>query len=551
MGFSPYSQTVTPAAYVAPIDPSLLLQGATYTQALQEKNLKEIEDVPAMFASIPAYGPDKQAIREIQDNFQKDVQNVSYGDLKSPQTMSQIRGLIKSYASNPDLLAIAQRGHTYDQMRAEKAEFEKKGKAYVNPGLDSLGEYFSGKDYVKDLNFSNKPIVPPDIGKLMKEAKEVTGVSERQVYDPTTKSYQTIKYTDPAKLQENIKAIALQDPNYEALAKYNFDKKYKDVDWDQHGNDILNGDLQTMQQAYNAAQQRYTAETNPVTKAELAQKIQKYQADIKRTTELRDNPFYSHTLKDHYFHNQLDDQFRQMAEAQDNVQQGAWKMDEYQKDILNHSFELQKLNAEHEYKQQEQLYKTMLDQGYVKNPNYDASKPTSDTNTEFIESKNVKGKSTVDKLKEGVTKKIYLEAIKQGKKVVDANGNLLPVENLEGVSINGTDAKTMNQILTSLKKYTLGDVNDASKGVAENIIMQNYKDLGLDNKPNARDIQIVGDGKDKKIKIKDKEFTPDEIVNKLFTKNEEPDYSNLSASDINNSLNVGESLATPTKGTVR
>lgn len=364
MPFSPDSQVISPASYVQDINPDILMKGAVYTQQNQEKNLQQIQDSYDQILNIPSFGKDREVLQQKAADLQDQVSQLSYSDLKNPQATSQLRNLIKQTVNDPDIQQIASRGYSYNQMLQEKKDYEKQGKQYLNPGLDALQSYYGGKDYIRNVNFQNDGFTPPDVAKMLKEAKDLVGQKKRRVQD-SNGEYHIEKYTDPDDLKKAIETIRSSNPLYQKADEYNFNKANANVDWTQQGADILSSDAQNITRTIDLATKRMQLETNPARQKELQDQINGYLSDLDKTKKLADNPFYGQALRDQHLKNSIDHQNSQIAEALDNAQTGDIKQDGYIKDQQNHAYEINKLSQEYELKEHEDLYKEQLDEGTV------------------------------------------------------------------------------------------------------------------------------------------------------------------------------------------
>ena len=335
-GIGPYSQQTNYAPWVDPINTNILMAGAQYQEQTQEKNLQQIQDSYDQILNIPAYGKDREVLQQKAADLQDQVSQLSYSDLKNPQTTSQLRNLIKQTVNDPDIQNIAYRGYSYQQMLQEKKDYEKQGKQYLNSGLDALQSYYGGKDYIRNVNFNNDGFTPPDVAKMLKEAKDLVGQKERTVQLPNGE-YQTEKYTDPDDLKKAIDQIRSSNPLYQKTDEYNFNKANANVDWTQQGADILSSDAQNITRTIDLATKRMQLETNPARKAELQDQINGYLSDLYKTKKLADNPFYGQALRDQHLKNSIDHQNSQIAEALDNAQTGDIKMDKYHEEMLDHA----------------------------------------------------------------------------------------------------------------------------------------------------------------------------------------------------------------------
>jgi hypothetical protein len=328
MGFGPYSQIVTPAAYVPEIDPNILLKGAETTQAYQERAFKELSDSENALFGINANGPDKQALSQIRENFNNDMKNLTYGDLSSPQTMSKVRGLIKQYSSNPDLIGISQRTHTFQNMEEERKTALKEGKPYFNTGYNEAIKYFSGSDYLKDKTFSNNGFIGINMAKERADSlKDVPKISKWVTVGGYKKE---IKSYDPEALDEALNAF-YSDPRIERQMKYEFDEKYNNYDWETEGVSRLDAYKSNAQNIVDKAYQLMkTAPPNSEEYQNAKLAYERYQNEVSNYDKMISDPkSYAQSMKNITFYNELSERKKLDALNSQFSSEEQIKVDEY------------------------------------------------------------------------------------------------------------------------------------------------------------------------------------------------------------------------------
>lgn len=215
MGFGPYSQIVKPAEWVDPLNLDLYAKGTMYKQQLAEKNLQSIVAAHDSLFSIPAFGPDKRKLAELDEQFRQQVAGMDISNLGSLEAMSQIRGLIGQYSTNSDILTIAERGYNWKKMEKEKEAAEKKNKPYMNLGMFQLGKYFQGDEYIQNLKYGNDGYTYD--ATEMYEAVDKLVTPDKKIITLPNGEYYIEETYDPNKLK---KAFEVVSANYPAFGKY-------------------------------------------------------------------------------------------------------------------------------------------------------------------------------------------------------------------------------------------------------------------------------------------------------------------------------------------
>ena len=105
----PYSRVVEPNKFIEPISPELYMKGVLYRENLAENNLKSIVDTRNSLFNIPAEGPDKRKLSELDSELKQRISSMNLSNLSDLNTVSQIKGLLGEYTSNQDVLNIHKR----------------------------------------------------------------------------------------------------------------------------------------------------------------------------------------------------------------------------------------------------------------------------------------------------------------------------------------------------------------------------------------------------------------------------------------------------------
>jgi hypothetical protein len=326
MAFGPYTQPVTPAKWVDPLDLNMYAKGMMYKQEMAEKNLKSITDTYNSIMSIPAYGPDKQKLAEIDQQFRQQVGSLNISNLGDMGTMSQIKGVLGQYTTNADVLAIAQRGSIYESMLKEKNEADKKNKIYVNRGMNKLNKYFNGDEYIQNLKFGNDGYVAPDAGEIMESVKNFVTPDVKLVSDGRG-NYQQVKYYDPEKLKKGFDMVTSSNPNWQKYHRDQVDEMFEDKDIDQYGKQYYQGIVQNYEDLKNKAALAMSTTTDKKKAADYQKIIAEYDAEIGNINKKLQNPYFGTSFKQDYIQKTMNQDINNMISAINFVDQGDLKMD--------------------------------------------------------------------------------------------------------------------------------------------------------------------------------------------------------------------------------
>jgi hypothetical protein len=358
--YDPYKEVVQPAKYVAPMDLNLLLKGTQYKQEQSEKNFNEIQGQVNNLLSIPAYGKDKEILNQKLQELQQVMGGLDVTNLETPQAKQQINSLINQFSQDKDVQAVAQRGHSYENMLGEKQEAEKKGNRYINYGLDDLNEYYSGDNYIRDYKFSNNGYLGADVGKIMENIKKTMTPTKTTKTLPNGEVITEEKY-DTDVLLENTK-LQLQNSNWEREIKDRTQRKYKNENIDdyalQHASELESIASQNLSNAYfiygdpsSTKEQREKAVAD----------IYKSQKDLATANSIKNNPYHGQAFLLGEIDNEKNKSINQVAEALNYHQESLPKLGEAYKMAEEHKHDFAIQAQESANRMKEELYKTQND----------------------------------------------------------------------------------------------------------------------------------------------------------------------------------------------
>jgi len=301
--YNPYNEVVQPAKYVAPMDLNLLLKGTQYKQEQSEKNFNEIQGQVNNLLSIPAYGKDKEILNQKLQELQQVMGGLDVTNLETPQAKQQINSLINQFSQDKDVQAIAQRGNSYQNMMAEKQDFDKKGKVYMNQGLRKLNKYYSGDDYIRDVKFSNDGYEAPNVVEAMKKIKELETPEEKQIPDGNG-GYTIVKSYNPERLKKTTEQVLSGMPNWEKFNREQLAQKYEGIDIDKYAIEHYTPLQQLSQQNYDAALFGYSnSRPGSEDQKKYALAATKAKQDLDQATSILNNPYHGQAFLETEYQN--------------------------------------------------------------------------------------------------------------------------------------------------------------------------------------------------------------------------------------------------------
>jgi len=325
--FGPYTQPVKSAEWVDPLDLNMYAKGTMYKQEMAEKNLKSIVDTHSALMSLPAYGPDKQKLAEIDQQFRQQIGSMNISNLGDMSTMSQVKGVLGQYTTNADVLAIAQRGSIYKSMLEEKESADKKNKIYLNEGMDELNDYFQGEDYIQNLKFGNDGFTYEGAGDIIEQAKK-TLTPDKKYVSLGGGEYRIVESYDPEKLKTAVSTIANSNPNWIKYHKYTNNRSFKDKNADDYAKQTYSGLITENESIIAKATQLKSTTKNPKSIAYYDLKIKEANEEIANTNKKLQNPYLGINFKNEMLQASINDDIANISEAMQFHAEGETKMSE-------------------------------------------------------------------------------------------------------------------------------------------------------------------------------------------------------------------------------
>lgn len=489
-GFSQYSQIVKPAEFVEPVSLDLLAKGTVYKEQMLEQNLEGINNLISYMDNIPSLqGIDTEKKNEILNNVKQQASQLSYSDLANPAVANQLKGYINSVVNDPDMKGIMERGLTAEKIIKEQQEAFNKNETYWNQGLDDLQKYQSQGKYIKDFKIRDNGGITPDMGSLIKKTKDILGKPPIVwVTDANGNTHSVEKY-DEDKFMEVLQQVA--GPQYAAYAKYNFDKKYENVDPTEDYKEAQKPTIAILTQAKIAAQAvLVNKNATAADKQEAQDAINAVDKSLAHITSLSNDPSLRSVLLDDLFNMEYNEGFSKAASIANAISIGKLEMTDATRLAKEFNYKVAEINA--------QGAKELT--VYKEKKKYDAE------NTALA----VSGL-------DDISKKIYTRAISKGINIFNADGSLISIESIQNNPVYapqdkkliGTNSIKATEIVEALKDGTGGDL-------ALYYIRLNSGLWGSEIKP-SEDTNISYDPKTKKYRWKNsngesKALTPEEII---------------------------------------
>jgi hypothetical protein len=349
--FGPYTQPVKPAEWVDPLDLNMYAKGMMYKQEMAEKNLKSIVDTHNTLMSLPAYGPDKQKLAEIDQQFRQQLGSMNISNLGDMSTMSQVKGVLGQYTTNADVLAIAQRGSIYKSMLEEKEAADKKNKIYVNRGMSKLNKYFNGEEYIQNLKFGNDGYTAPDAAEIMEGVKKFITPDVKLVSDGRG-NYQQMKYYDPEKVKNAFNMVTESNPNWQKYHRDQVDEMLEDKNVTEYGQQYYNNFIEKYQTVYDQALMLRDKTTDKRKAAEYQKVMDQYSSEIANVQKKIQNPYFETAFRSELVNKSIQDDISNMSDAIEFTEMGDYKMDDATKMSRQYGYDTLKM-------QQKEFYELM------------------------------------------------------------------------------------------------------------------------------------------------------------------------------------------------
>lgn len=313
MIFTPYTRPVKPAEFVGTIDLDVYAKGLLNKQQMYEQNLKSITDDFNKLFNRNAYGPDKERLIALENQFREEVGNINLTDLTDMTTASKIKNLIRTYGSDPQIQAIAKRTAIYEAELEKQQKAMEKGQSYVSPALETLTDYYNQENFYEkpeNLNLSTGWITPP-IKEWMKEAREAV---KKQVLDTSTGIVKEV--IDPIEARNYFMQLASSDPRFQKQLAYGFEKQTKGVDWFTEGQNYISEKIEEERAKLNQAKLYGDKEAEL-----LAIK------EISRLEKMSDPNLVGEELKNQYFNSWIQNEMDKVGYSMNMVSFKDYKRD--------------------------------------------------------------------------------------------------------------------------------------------------------------------------------------------------------------------------------
>lgn len=458
----PYSRVVEPNKFIEPISPELYMKGVLYRENLAENNLKSIVDTRNSLFNIPAEGPDKRKLSELDSELKQRISSMNLSNLSDLNTVSQIKGLLGEYTSNQDVLNIHKRVAMAEKEKKAIEDATRAGKVYNSDFLKKYNSYVSQNDFISNIPDLKYEIgyIAEDIGKIWKDAIQMTEPIETTVYDPATKQWIKTKEVSADRIRKNFDVLFSSNPNAQRTVRSSFDEKYEGFDWETEGLKKIDTDIFKMQQEIQYGKSM-GLDTSPYEKKLLALEKMKSKPGL-----------LAEGVKENYFKMELDDNLDAVSQINDYFSKGLPELSDLQK--INIQTEraqaLEKQKIANEYRKQEILSGIPMS-AYTENGvlNLEGWLAAS---TKAIDDRKIRIASEIEEKKqEG---RIALKELK-----IKAKSG----ENVKGVKIKEYEGESINSMTDALDKPAISKVMTIAEIIRNNpsIVGENSsEDIKLD-----------------------------------------------------------------------
>lgn len=319
MGFSSYSQVVTPAKWVNPLDLNMVYKDISHKDDIAKQNLDELQQISTQLSSIPAFGADSEYLSKKLQKLKSDMSGLNLTNLGDYNTISQIKGLIGGFKNDEEVLNISQRGNFYSQELQKKTDYEEKGKTYVSPGLDEAEKYYNSGQYIPTKRFNKTGWVSPEVQKLETEYLKNVPKVKKQI--KVGNFFQEIESYDLDNLQASLKDLYSRDDVKKDM-EYNIGKSLEN-----NGADFSTIGYQKVLESLTQAQQLLQTDPNNVSAKEY---IQYYGDLLQNPTQLKE------IGKNKMIQEEVDKKINEKIKASQFESEGELKANEFSKIAIQH-----------------------------------------------------------------------------------------------------------------------------------------------------------------------------------------------------------------------
>lgn len=325
--FNSYTRPTALGDTFKPIDDNIQLLGAQTMYNRAEQNAQKIGGQFSNLFGVTTYGKDAEVLSQIEDEARKQIQEISKGNLENPETVSRVNSLISQYKNHPDVQAVTQRASAFQNEAKRKQEAEAKRQTYVSPLLREAEKYYSSGEYLTDKRFNNAGWVSPDTTKAMQEAVKM---STKKTYNPKTGYVENV--AKPEEVSAAFYEIMKNNPNYQKDLEYGFQEETDGVNWDDSGQQFVQGKVEKLQQQYNEALNDGNQEA-----ASLAQH------ELNRLKNLADPSLIGEELKKQAFQNHINTQLERVGYANDVLDFEKIERDPIDMKLLEHKLRMSEI----------------------------------------------------------------------------------------------------------------------------------------------------------------------------------------------------------------
>lgn len=341
MGFSSYSQVVTPAKWVNPLDLNMVYKDISHKDDIAKQNLDELQQISTQLSSIPAFGVDSEYLSKKLQKLKSDMSGLNLTNLGDYNTVAQIKGLVNDFTNNPEIKPLVERSYFKQQEEKKMADAAKEGKSYYSRGYKNLMDYYNkGEYYTDNSKLGLTPgYITPEIQKTLQDLKKNNTKEVMEVgRDGRNRTYNKV---DGEAAAREWGQLINTDPQLNKYFSDVFEDEHKDINWEQKGKEFL----------LNAAtQSQQLAQLDPINKEKHLQKYERYM-------RAANSPLLPDQFKDIAFQQYVQDKADDFGNSIDALDL---------KDIEADAFKLKAVD--HINRLNEDIFKLKLKTGLSQNP---------------------------------------------------------------------------------------------------------------------------------------------------------------------------------------
>ena len=322
--YTHYSTPINTTPVYEPLSLEAIMQGNKAVYDRGEKNVQKIQGLIDSAYSLPSLqGKDTEVKNQIIQSYMDNVSQLAKGNLTDPKTAAQIESYISRVTRDPQIAGIVGRATFAASENKKREEAAAKNIEYLCPTCEEAQEYIQQGVFIADKKFNKTGFNNPEINKQVAEAlKDVPKIKDHKIINGRLVEYE--RYDDS--YAERIREVYAK-PNTQMYMDYQFNKKYKDYDFDTEGVEDLHSKLETARSLQQTATQALRLNPKDVS---AVNNLQEATTFLDRYESLIDDP---NSLGDRYRERkrqyETQDQINRKITMEQFVSESSIKADEF------------------------------------------------------------------------------------------------------------------------------------------------------------------------------------------------------------------------------